>query len=64
MFGFYSKVALKLTREGTSGRAYIDWSLKGSGVNAAMVTTSDTGISSGTVTMEAGTKIIFSCSKV
>lgn len=48
------KVPLKLTREGTSGRAEIDWSLKGSGVNAAMVTASDTGISSGTVTMEAG----------
>ncbi|XP_061172919.1 adhesion G-protein coupled receptor V1-like [Saccostrea echinata] len=47
-------VALKLTREGTSGRAYIDWSLKGSGVNAAMVTTSDTGITSGTAIMEAG----------
>lgn len=28
--------------------------LKGSGVNAVMVTASDTGISSGTVTMEAG----------
>lgn len=55
-------MALKLTREGTSGRATIQWSLKGSGVNAAMVTASDTGSTSGNVTMEAGTNLILDIS--
>lgn len=43
------QVQLKLTREGTSGRASISWSLSGS------VTSTDVAQSSGTVFMEEGT---------
>ena len=49
-----AEVRLRLTREGTSGRATISWSMVGTGNNAGQVTSSDTGPTTGTVIMGSG----------
>ena len=48
------QIRLKVFREGTNGDVTVYWSLRGTGDNAASVTSSDTGPTLGSVTMVSG----------
>ena len=48
------QIRLRVFREGTNGDVTVYWSIRGTGDNAASVTSSDTGPTLGTVTMVSG----------
>lgn len=50
------QVKLEVSREGLAGDALVRWKLEGTGDRAALLTTDDTGETTGTVLIKSGKK--------